>query len=218
MRLPSPYDGAAILDFISEPLYSAIEYDNTTFEPSLDAFNYTLTDAISGGTVAATLRETNMQDRNRLPRPRVYRVQGISVTFSPIDEDGDTLLDAVTAAATNLDMYDAVKAIKYGSRLKFSIGDKTYAEHPIFFFPSNSGLRLGGDFDYAVSDTDESARLVAPTMAGFPWVFAGESRIFLPPLQRFEVSVQSRVTLVALIDDNIMAWIAFTGEYGRETL
>ncbi len=180
MRAPSPRMGTPVLERLMEPLYSAAEYDSAAAVSQLDFFNYLVGQTISGSaTGVATHLETNMELPNALPSPKQHRIRGIRLVYSPVDEDGSTELDNQVAASANADQRDNMLAIIFASYLEFAIGNKPYAQHPLWFFPSQIGLQLGGDSDYSIGDTEERRLISAPSLVGQGWECPGQLEIFL---------------------------------------
>lgn len=218
MRGLGPQIGTPLIDRITEPRYSAAEIAAGAAVGTVEFFNYRRGAVISGGTVVSDFRETNQEQPNLFPQPKSMRVNQVRLVFSPVDEDGSTELDgSAETAGLNCDALDAIKAILFGTHVEFSIGDKSYLNHPAWFFPANVGLKLGGDADYMTQDAEEHRILSSITTVGEPYRMEG-LEWFIPPLQNFRFVLRARAALNGMIDDNLLVWAFLDGEFSRETL
>lgn len=153
-RAYAPYSlsGRPLLENIVQPLYSTGAFDATTLPAELNLFQYAKGQAVpgagdySGG--ASTMWHTNMETPSSLAAPKVFTITGIRVHLSHLGADGTNTPKLVTAdlsttvaAPSNVlaQVQDALKIFNAGV-LKLTVGPKTYANHPCWFFPSNIGV------------------------------------------------------------------------------
>lgn len=213
---PSWADSNVYLKYVNEPLYSCAVYDSAAHVPQLEFFNYTVNQLVSGGALLANYRHTNMTEVRRLPHPQVFRIDGVGVHIWPVQEDGATPLDVQTEGAVNCDMRDLMLAVAFASRLEIKMhGDKTITEYPLFFFPSCTGLKAGGDTDYDASDAEEKRQIVSPTFVGERFDLRPLSLKLLPG-ELFTVFQRTRANISGLIALDFVEQVVLYGERGRQ--
>ena len=150
LTAPASLSGGSrpLLEQVHQPLYSAVALDNAVLPAELNFFTYAKGQAVpgagnaSGGT--STLYHTNLESPGALPQPKVFTVSGIRL-FMPViafsAAQTPALSDAAFgAAAANANLLLDLQAIVTAGVLRMFVGPKDYANHPAFFFPSNTGF------------------------------------------------------------------------------
>lgn len=133
------------LEYVSWPLYSCTTFAAGAALPrESQLFGFTIGDNVIGGVagVVATLMHTNMEVPRSVPRPRTFTVTGLRILVPPLALGVNPALadDTVGTAPENNDQVDDLVRIAFSTHIEFKIGNKNYAEAPIWMLPSQSGL------------------------------------------------------------------------------
>ena len=195
---PPQLSGRPMLENIVQPLYSTAGLDAAALPAEVNLFQFALGQAVpgtgdySGG--ASTLWHTNMETPSSLAAPKVFTITGVRAHLSHLGSNGANQPQLVTAdlasSVTDLaQVQDALKVFNSGV-LRLTVGPKVYANHPLWFFPSNIGV--GGLNSVSIAKNDLAAisqRSVAAThQTGQYWDFF-EYPVVIAAQQSFGVNV-----------------------------
>lgn len=205
---PPQLSGRPLLENIVQPLYSSVGLGGDPTTPVALPSEVNLFQYAKGANVPgagnwsgnpATLWHTNMETPSSLAAPKVFTITGIRVHVSHLAASGAnapsrvTRADAITQASgadpIELDqVQDNLKIFNSGV-LRLVVGPKTYANHPLWFFPSNIGV--GGLAD-VTNDTSiaaaHSRSIIATHQVGQYWDF-DQYPVVIAAQQSFGVSI-----------------------------
>lgn len=142
---PGP-QGPALLEHTRKSLYSSafLCAAGATIARETTLFNYVPGGTVPGGTIAATRFHTNMDVPGSLQSPEVFAVQQIRAHMLGLDfqTNATPAIDDDTSggAAANMDQIDDITLAMSSCSLQFFVGQKAYAEAPLWMFPFNSGV------------------------------------------------------------------------------
>lgn len=198
---PSQLLGRPMLENIVQPLYSTAGINGGAALPAeLNLFQYAKGQSVPGdgdySGVSSTLWHTNMETPSSLAAPKVFTITGIRCHVSHLGSGGSNRPTYETAdlstTATGPDIFqveDVLKVFNSGV-LRLTVGPKVYANHPLWFFPSNVGI--GGLADVAIAKNDlasSTSRSVAAThQVGQYWDFF-EYPVVIAAQQSFGVNI-----------------------------
>lgn len=196
---PPQMAGRPLLENIVQPLYSTVGIDNTTLPAEVNLFNYSRGQNVPGAGdfsgVSSSLWHTNMDTPGALASPKVFTVTGIRVHLSQIRASASNTPALVTSgvnetARTALAALDDHVLLFWSGLLRFTVGPKTYAQHPLWFFPSNVGI--GGlnavSEDNGTASTTVQQTMIAPHFAGQYWDFL-QYPVVIAAQQSFGVNI-----------------------------
>ena len=176
--VPAAPPGSPNLRWHPWPLYSCFALDAAAIPKGpIEVFNYLAGSAIPGAgaaVTAANLMHTNMAAIRTVAAPKVNIVTSIRIVVPPITFTPNPALDDATSGATNsaLDQVDDLTKIIEAMAVEFKVGEKFYAQGPIWAMPANTGL--GGIVSTSV--VANAAILfqnqVAIFKSGIPWDFS----------------------------------------------
>src|SRR5262249_47947420 len=94
------------------------------------------------GVTAATIHHTNMAAIRTVASPKVNIVTGIRVIVPPLSFTPNPVLDDATSGSTNitLDQGEDLTRIMESGVLAFKVGEKFYAQCPLWMLNANTGL------------------------------------------------------------------------------
>ncbi len=219
-RGPAPQLGEPLIEVITQPMYSCVSFDSTTLPVTRRCFNFSVGQpvpgAIEGGGVAetATLYHTNMDVSGQLSTPKVFEVTGIRFVVSNLNETGSAGPPHPATASDPLLLEDLLR-MNNGLVLDFTVGQKNYAEGPVWMFPGNCGV--GGMASAGIADTTatEQYTIESGQGAGMPWQMAPYT-IFIPSQQTFFVDLNAPGATTPTLSVARLAWVVLMGRLGRE--
>lgn len=209
------------LEMVAWPLYSAIALDAAALPREVECFNYLPGMTVSGagtGATQASLFHTNMTAIRSIAAPKTFTILGISALVPPLVYTTTTALSDATVGTTeeNSDQIDDLTLIYQTMHLQLLVGEKVYAEAPLFRFPSNVGIGgLAADSVHANASVVWQ-RQTAINLEGTAWSYKTGSAPVLWHGQTFSSRVGCPWATNPTIIDNRLLFIILHGLMGRE--
>lgn len=136
---------------IRQPLYSSVGLDNAALPQEVSFFSYALGQNVPGAGNAAgvpsRLFHTNMTSAGQLSKPKKFRCDGVRVVMRDLSFTATANTPAASdptfsaSATQDSDILEDLLLLTYSTFLQVKIGEKFYANHPTYWFPSNIGYR-----------------------------------------------------------------------------
>lgn len=214
-------DDKVIREMVNWSFYSCFALNAAALPRDGELFNYLVGQTVAGagtGAIAATRYHTNMEAVRTVGKPDTFAVYGIRVVVPPLAITTTTALaDAsVGVAGENNDQLDDLVNINESMALRFSIGEKRYAEGSLKDFPANTGL--GGVAASSVSNTNAAAifqNRVALYSTGQPYTFGGGKIPVIWNSEPFSVQLFCQWATTPTIVDNKLLFVFLDGVRGR---
>ena len=178
---PPQLSGRPLLENVVFPLYSSAGLDAAALPSEINLFQYAKGQPVPGagnwGNQTATSWHTNMETPSSLAAPKVFTITGIRVHVSPLVAAAANTpslpAEDIVTASTALDQINDNLRIFNAGVLRVTVGPKVYANHPLFFFPSNIGVGGLNDIgqDNGTSATLNARATVATHQVGQYWDF-----------------------------------------------
>lgn len=162
---------------IHQPIYSTVGLDNAAIPQEVRWFGYALGQNVPGAGNAAgapsTIWHTNMTSAGNLGRPRKFRCYGIRIHMPSIAFTGASATPSLSdpsfgAAAQDSELLEDLMLLAYSCTFSVRVGEKLYADHPLWMAPSNVGF--GGlaavAQDNGSSTTTGQLDICAPHLVG----------------------------------------------------
>lgn len=155
---PPQLSGRPMLENIVQPLYSTAGLDDTNLPAEVNLFQYAKGQNVPGAgdyaSVPSTLWHTNMETPSSLASPKVFTITGIRVHLSHLASSAQNTPQLASngdlaTSPTNPANWQDVLAVFNSGVLRLQVGPKVYANHPLWFFPSNIGT--GGPADISTA-------------------------------------------------------------------
>lgn len=225
MLTPAEIHARAKLEFTHYPLYSSVILTNALSREN-NLFNYALGDPVSGtpaaggGTIVANDLFTNLETARFLANPKLFVVRGIGLVISNANFNAGgapTQQDTQNAGATAINAVINLQHILYAGFLRFRVGTKTYAEAPVFRFPSCLGI--DGPAALAYDDDATAGFMFAQALyaKGKPWQM-DTYPVTIYPQQTFSAALEFIATTSNPTNGyNAMVTCVLNGILGRET-
>ena len=217
------------------PLFSTVGIAGGAAIPSsLTLFGYRIGDNVpgtgNGAGFASTGWHTNMRVAGQLPRPEMFTVTGIRVmmpmlAFAGSDTPGLVDTGFSAAALADSDAVEDLMRLFGSSYLEFEIGNKLYAQHPLWMFPGNNGV--GGiaavSQDNAGATAVQHLDITAVHMEGVQFTLApfltadGQTRgpLLIAEQQAFGVRLETRWATPPSFNDDRVVQVFLDGEHVR---
>lgn len=225
MLTPAEIHARAQLEFTHYPLYSSVIIPNTVPREN-PLFGYALGDTVSGtpagggGTIVANDLFTNMETARFLANPKMFVCQGISAFVSALNFNSGaapSVQNTVGATGVALNQPDNLQLLWYTGLLRFFVGNKDYAQAPLFRFPANTGIEGLAALAHDDDATGGLTFAVAAMPKGIPWTM-DTYPVTIYPQQTFGASIDFKAsTSNVALAFNSMATVALRGILGRET-
>jgi hypothetical protein len=203
---PPQLSGRPMLENIVQPLYSSVGLNNAALPSEVNLFQYAKGANVPGAGfwagVASTSWHTNMETPSSLASPKVFTITGIRVHLSHLGASASNAPQRVTTAdatsvTTGVDpielaqVQDNLRVFNTGV-LRLTVGPKTYAQHPLFFFPSNIGVQglsdVANDASLSAGAAVHSRSIAATHQCGQYWDFM-EYPVVIAAQQSFGVAI-----------------------------
>lgn len=213
--------GSPPLDWHAWPLYSCIALDALAIPRQIECFNYLPGSLVSGAgaaQVAATALHTNATAVRTIAAPKVQVVTSIRIVLPPLAFTSTTALadDSVGVALENNDQADDVTLLM-SMYFQFRIGEKVYAEAPLWMAPANAGV--GGVAATSVSNTNAASvwqTRVALHTCGLAYEFSTGKNPVLWNQQSFRFFFGCDWATNPTLNDTHLLYAVLEGFEGRE--
>lgn len=135
---------------IRQPIWSAYALDNAAIPQDCTFFSYAQGQPVPGAGnaagVPAKLFHTNMTTAGQLGSPKKMRVDGArlilrDLAFGSANVPGSSDPTFSASATQDSDILEDLLLLTHATYLSIKIGEKHYAQHPSWMFPSNVGYR-----------------------------------------------------------------------------
>lgn len=219
------WDDGIWRDSVRQPIYSSAGLNTGALPSELQFFNYARGQNVPGAGnfagIASTVYNTNMDMAGQLGRPKKYRCDGLRVHLPSIAASGSgvpALTDPSFAAAASQDdeLLEDWLVIVYSTFLQLRIGEKYYANHPLWYMPSNTGF----DGVAAVAQDNGTAATTANLSLG---LYNGKGTSLGINLIPFLIEMQQTITCTLRcpwtspsLNDHHILFVYLTGNLYRE--
>lgn len=146
-RFVDPTSGTVLEPFM-QPLWSTFGLNNAALPQEAGFFAYAIGGTVPGAGnaagVTATLWHTNLELPSQLARPKRFTCWGIRVilrqiSFTAAANTPELSDPGFGTAGANNDLFDDLVLLTNSGHLQFRVGEKFYADDPLFVMASNIG-------------------------------------------------------------------------------
>jgi len=176
-----------LVEPIFQPLYSTFALDNAALPQEIQFFGYAVGGVVPGagnfagataGVPAATIWHTNLEIPNQLPAPKRFTIMGVRIFLPHFVSTGGAATPAkwdteFGAAVTDGEALEDWLGILYSGHFRLRIGEKYYADCPLFNVPANTGFSgvAGISADNGSAATISSLEVLLPMHVGIGLCF-----------------------------------------------